>query len=288
MPADDGKRGLALPIAVSVLGLAAIGVLHDLPIRHSIEDNLTDRSTAALRKAGVTDATVSFTGRDGTVRVPSPGDADHALAIVRDVNGVRVAKVIVTLGSGSTSPVVTPSATPSVAVTVTPSSPPSAPASAPASAGPASPSAAPSSPTPSSPASPSPAPSTSASPPPSTATLAQVQAQLTSLRKITFASGSARMTAVDNAIAKQIAAIMRAHPEIRIQIQGDTDSVGPAAFNLTMSRMRARAVYNALIANGIAANRMSVIGYGESRPRVPNNSPANRAINRRVDIVAAD
>jgi hypothetical protein len=90
MTASDRRRGIVLPIAVTILGLAAIGVVEDLPVRHSIEQKLTSASNQALAKAGVTVDGVSFTGRDGTVRVDSAADGDRALAIVRNVNGVRV------------------------------------------------------------------------------------------------------------------------------------------------------------------------------------------------------
>ncbi len=99
MAAADRRRGIVLPIAVTILGLAAIGVVEDIPVRHSIEHKLTAASTDALAKAGVTVDGVSFTGRDGTVRVDSAAVGDRALAVVRHVDGVRVVHVVLTTGS---------------------------------------------------------------------------------------------------------------------------------------------------------------------------------------------
>jgi outer membrane protein OmpA-like peptidoglycan-associated protein len=111
-----------------------------------------------------------------------------------------------------------------------------------------------------------------------------VQKQLNALGEITFGSGSATLSARDRSIVKKAAAILKAHPGVDIKLTGDTDSLGPAAFNLTMSRRRAHAVADALHADGVATNRMTVIGYGETKPKVSNDSAKHRAINRRVDL----
>ena len=114
-----------------------------------------------------------------------------------------------------------------------------------------------------------------------------MQKQLAGVGRITFASGSAVLTSHDKAVAKQIAKILVAHPGVRLKVEGNTDSTGSAAFNLTMSRARARAVVRQLRALGVARSRLTVIGYGETHPKVANDTPRHRAINRRVDLVAA-
>jgi outer membrane protein OmpA-like peptidoglycan-associated protein len=85
---------------------------------------------------------------------------------------------------------------------------------------------------------------------------------------------------------KKAAAILKAHPDIDLTVTGNTDSSGPAAANLVLSRQRAHAVADALHADGIATSRLKVVGNGESKPKVPNNSPQHRATNRRVDLFA--
>jgi outer membrane protein OmpA-like peptidoglycan-associated protein len=303
MAVRDGRRGIVLPIVVAILGLAAIGVVEDIPVRHSIEHKLTVASTNALAKAGVTVDGVSFTGRDGTVRVDSTADGAQAYAIVSNVNGVRVVRVIVTgAPGGTTPPPVTPTPTPSVSMTAVPSgpatpSPTAAPTdSAPAPSAPATPTptASPSSATPSATTSPATSPTTTPTPkptakptaPPGGATPAQVQAQLNALGAVTFATGSTTLTSHDKAVIASVARILKANPHVAIRVQGNTDSTGSAAFNLTMSRNRAQTVVNALHALGIATNRMTIVANGESRPLVPNDTPARRSMNRRVDFLA--
>src|SRR4051794_38709323 len=93
--AAEGRRGrgLLLPVVVALVGLVAIGVAENAPRRHGIEGNLTSRSAAALRAAGI-DGRVEFTGRDGTVYLPAGADPQRALDIVLGVDGVRDARVV--------------------------------------------------------------------------------------------------------------------------------------------------------------------------------------------------
>jgi outer membrane protein OmpA-like peptidoglycan-associated protein len=266
------RRSLVVPIAVTAIGLLAIGVAEDLPTRHSVESKLTDRSGEALRVAGLPDATVRFTGRDGTVHVHASADADRALAIVRAQEGVRVAHVVVDGPAGVAAPgQPTAPPTPTAAPTPTPTPTATAPA-----APPATPSATAASTTPPAPGTPTPS-----TPAPSTAT---IQKQLNSFGQISFTTGSAALTAPSKAALAKVADVLAANPTIRIQIQGNTDSDGSAALNLALSRSRALSAYNQLRADGVAASRMTTIGFGEAHPKVPNTSDANRAINRRVDF----
>lgn len=296
-PSGPGRRyGLLLPIAVAALGLAAIGVAENLPARHSIEANLADRSDNALRSAGFTDATALFVGRDGTVYVDSATDANRALAIVRAQTGVRVARVVVGHASGSPAPATTtpPSATTAQSATTAP------PATAAAQSATTAPSvtaasSVPAVPAPAAPAAPPAAaapPSTSQSPPAapptsSSPTAADVQKLLNALGQIDFRPGSAVLAGQSGPRLAAIGAILNASPSIRVQIQGYTDSSGSAAFNLALSRARAGAVYTALRGHSVSAARMTAVGYGETHPRVPNTSEANRAINRRVEFAVS-
>lgn len=69
-----------------------------------------------------------------------------------------------------------------------------------------------------------------------------------------------------------------------INIGGHTDSVGDDNYNLSLSKRRARAVYNYFVERGIAKDRLSYEGYGESKPAHPNDTKENRAKNRRVEF----
>ncbi len=70
----------------------------------------------------------------------------------------------------------------------------------------------------------------------------------------------------------------------RIAVTGHTCDLGPSAYNLGLSERRARAVADFLVAQGVDAAEIDVRGAGEVEPRFPNDGPANRAKNRRVDV----
>jgi outer membrane protein OmpA-like peptidoglycan-associated protein len=71
----------------------------------------------------------------------------------------------------------------------------------------------------------------------------------------------------------------------RFEIGGHTDNLGDPAKNLEISRQRAEAVQKYLTENfGIASERLQVASYGQTRPRVPNTSPGNQELNRRVEF----
>ena len=70
----------------------------------------------------------------------------------------------------------------------------------------------------------------------------------------------------------------------KIEISGHTDTSGPEDYNQRLSELRARAVYNYFINNGIDKARLTVIGYGETKPKVPNDTRENREKNRRVEF----
>lgn len=97
-----------------------------------------------------------------------------------------------------------------------------------------------------------------------------------------FTSGS---NVVPPAGAPQLAAtlaVLNANPSSTLLIEGFTDDTGPARVNLTVSSNRGVAAQAFFITNGIGANRIAIVGRGETNFVAANNSPANRALNRRV------
>lgn len=72
--------------------------------------------------------------------------------------------------------------------------------------------------------------------------------------------------------------------ETNIVIQGHTDSTGSDAINQPLSERRANNVRDFLAAKGVSPTRMSAVGYGSSRPVAANDTEANRALNRRVQL----
>jgi outer membrane protein OmpA-like peptidoglycan-associated protein len=67
-------------------------------------------------------------------------------------------------------------------------------------------------------------------------------------------------------------------------IEGHTDNIGSESSNLLLSENRAKAVFSYLVKMGIAAERLSYKGFGESQPVADNNIPEGRARNRRVGL----
>ena len=82
-------------------------------------------------------------------------------------------------------------------------------------------------------------------------------------------------------IAKALAAV----PNQNLLIEGHTDSIGSNEYNLSLSESRAQSVQKILLDGGIAAERMEIKGYGESKPIADNDTPSGQAQNRRVEIV---
>ncbi|MCT4559042.1 MAG: OmpA family protein [Pelagimonas sp.] len=76
-----------------------------------------------------------------------------------------------------------------------------------------------------------------------------------------------------------------AYPDTTVQIIGHTDSDGDASYNLDLSQRRAQSVANVVIAEGVPAYRLNVIGAGEDQPIASNLTPEGKAQNRRVEIV---
>jgi len=70
----------------------------------------------------------------------------------------------------------------------------------------------------------------------------------------------------------------------KIIVEGHTDNVGSYSYNLELSRKRAASVANYLIKKGVSSKIIKIVGYGESRPKYPNDTEEHRAKNRRVEI----
>lgn len=86
-------------------------------------------------------------------------------------------------------------------------------------------------------------------------------------------------------IVERLAAFLQGNAEYALKIEGHTDNRGTATYNLQLSRARAQAIADALIARGVSTQRLSVVGYGESRPLASNETEAGRRQNRRVEVI---
>jgi OmpA-OmpF porin, OOP family len=102
------------------------------------------------------------------------------------------------------------------------------------------------------------------------------------LRGVHFATDSARLTPESSAILDPIAAELKAHPGLKIEVQGYTDGRASQAYNLRLSQARAASVRDYLIAHGVGADELSAKGFGKLHPVATNATKAGRALNRRV------
>jgi outer membrane protein OmpA-like peptidoglycan-associated protein len=121
---------------------------------------------------------------------------------------------------------------------------------------------------------------------PAQASVVVTKTELKLKRQVHFLFDSAEIQPDSSAILEEIAEALKQHSEVsRVEIQGHTDDFGTAEHNLRLSEERAIAVKDALIVLGVDSSRLSARGYGKDKPLVPNSSPANRARNRRVQLM---
>lgn len=108
-------------------------------------------------------------------------------------------------------------------------------------------------------------------------------------QQIQFAIDSATILPESNGLLSEIADVMIKNPRIkRVEVQGHTDNTGTPDHNKQLSNDRAQAVVSWLSAHGVGADRMTAVGYGQTKPLVPNVTAGNRAKNRRVQFIIAD
>jgi outer membrane protein OmpA-like peptidoglycan-associated protein len=104
------------------------------------------------------------------------------------------------------------------------------------------------------------------------------------LRGVNFAFDRAELTPASRPILDQAAQRLIQCGSERLQVEGHTDSIGSDEYNQDLSDRRARTVRDYLISRGVDARRISAVGFGESKPVAPNDTPENRALNRRVEV----
>ncbi len=109
-------------------------------------------------------------------------------------------------------------------------------------------------------------------------------AQTLRLDGVNFETNSATLTADARRILTDVAAALQGEPNLRAEIAGHSDSTGADDYNLRLSQQRAESVRDFLIAEGIAANRLTARGYGEAQPTADNSTETGRALNRRVEF----
>ncbi len=112
------------------------------------------------------------------------------------------------------------------------------------------------------------------------------KSQIVINEKVEFALNSARIKKESDGLLDEVAKILVDNPSIaKVEVQGHTDTTGPAKINKRLSQQRADAVMQALIKRGVAKERLVAKGFGGDEPIADNESEEGRAKNRRVQFL---
>ena len=104
---------------------------------------------------------------------------------------------------------------------------------------------------------------------------------------VLFDSGRYTLKPTTREKLARVSGIVLAHPGLRLEAEGHTDSVGTDDFNQQLSEKRALAVRDFLVEQGIAVTSLGAHGFGKTMPVASNDTAAGRQLNRRVELVVA-
>jgi outer membrane protein OmpA-like peptidoglycan-associated protein len=104
---------------------------------------------------------------------------------------------------------------------------------------------------------------------------------------VLFETASARLTSAARERLARVSGVLAAQPDLHIAIEGHTDSVGDDERNQRLSERRAQEVFEYIVQQKIPPSSMDVAAFGETRPIAPNDTPAGRQQNRRVELVVS-
>jgi outer membrane protein OmpA-like peptidoglycan-associated protein len=85
----------------------------------------------------------------------------------------------------------------------------------------------------------------------------------------------------------KMSGILLAHPELKVQVEGHTDSIGSDDFNQNLSEHRAQTVHDFLVDQGVAREAVTAKGFGKTKPVATNDTAEGRQRNRRVELVVS-
>jgi len=123
-------------------------------------------------------------------------------------------------------------------------------------------------------------------PPPTPEKVRLTAERIEILEMVFFDTNKATIKPVSFGILDQVAQVLQDNPFIKkLQVAGHTDDVGPDDKNMKLSQARAEAVRAYLISKGVAPERLEAVGYGETKPLVPEKTKEARAKNRRVEFL---
>jgi outer membrane protein OmpA-like peptidoglycan-associated protein len=113
--------------------------------------------------------------------------------------------------------------------------------------------------------------------------------EITIKKQIHFETDSAAIKGDSTQLMEEITDAILKTPAIKkCEIQGHTDNTGTPDHNMQLSQARAESVKTWLVSHGVDSSRLDAKGYGQTRPRVPNVTAANRGMNRRVQFMITE
>jgi outer membrane protein OmpA-like peptidoglycan-associated protein len=110
---------------------------------------------------------------------------------------------------------------------------------------------------------------------------------IVNLSDVLFDTGKATLKPGAREKLARVSGILGTHPDLKLEIEGHTDSVGSDSYNQGLSERRAESVRGYLVSQRIAAQSITQVGFGESRPVATNDTAAGRQRNRRVELVVS-
>jgi OOP family OmpA-OmpF porin len=105
--------------------------------------------------------------------------------------------------------------------------------------------------------------------------------------RIEFDGGAAEVSSDSYGLLDRVAATIERCPEATVEVGAHTDADGSTANNLELSQKRADAIVEFLVDAGIRRERLTAVGYGESKPIADDAAPTGKAMNRRIEFVLA-
>jgi outer membrane protein OmpA-like peptidoglycan-associated protein len=108
-----------------------------------------------------------------------------------------------------------------------------------------------------------------------------------SMPDVLFDTGSYTLKPAARERLARISGIVLAYPDLKLEIEGHTDSVGSDSYNQTLSEKRAASVRDYLVNNSVSINNVIARGFGKTRPVADNSTAKGRQLNRRVEMIVS-
>ena len=107
-------------------------------------------------------------------------------------------------------------------------------------------------------------------------------------RNVFYSTGSYKLLSKSFKPLNDVAGLMKSDTTLRLSIEGHTDSQGADEMNQTLSENRAKSVKDYLVSKGVPAERLTSVGFGETKPVADNATAAGRAKNRRTEMIVTN